>query len=91
MNYDKKICIPQVEYKKDNQTICLKIIDARVAKKRRPSKILRDFITIGFERGWWDSSIIKTVWVFGQDKGYWKMNDLIKAYDEKEDEENGTI
>lgn len=89
--YSNKIWVDAIYLKKNNQTTPAKIVDSRVTTKRRPTKWARAFCDIGFEQGWLDSRFIKTLMVHGFDKGYWDMRDLIRKYDEKEDEENGEI
>ena len=39
--------------------------------KGRPSKVLKRFIALGFQRGYWGKEIISELIEFGFDAGYW--------------------
>lgn len=86
--YSNKIWIKAIIYmKKNNQTIELSIKDTRLCKKHRPSRLLRNLIDIGFEKGWFHSDLIKKITVHGFEKNYWTEADLFRRYLPEWDEE----
>lgn len=87
--YSRKIWLKDIKViiQKNNQITAIKLNDKRLTERHRPTKTIRNLIDIGFERGWFDSSLIKTILVHGFDKKYWNMINLLEKF--KEDEEDG--